>query len=111
MFFSTDIAVGSVHVHLEIIWTERHRGERGEGGEGREIVGKGAEEEKGNVEREKSVISQKLELSKTQGKTHHRFMIVVYCTMQSLWRPCSLSSSPFIIILSNFCVYTRCVDY
>ena len=35
VFFSTDIAVGSVHVHLEIIWTERH-GERG----GREGGGK-----------------------------------------------------------------------
>ena len=68
VFFSTDIAVGSVHVHLEIIWTERHRGERGEGGEGREIVDKGAEEEKGNVERGKVSFLKNWSYPRPKGK-------------------------------------------
>ena len=69
MFLSTDIAVGSVHVHLEIIWTERQGnaerggggGEREGGGEGRGIEDKGAEEEKGKVYRKR----KKCHFSKT----------------------------------------------
>ena len=96
MFFNTDIAVSSVHVYLEIIWTETEgqRRQEKEGGEDRrkreektgERGGRRQEKEGGEDRRkrgektgEKKVKKQIQQLiSQEAGRTHHRFMIVVY---------------------------------